>query len=232
MGFFSKLTNSLFGNSEGKANSQSGFSLLPTQIQNLFKDYSSDVSSYLPSAGGADLFTPLSRTEDENKAYSMIRQGFTPTQDSLNTDISMLMNPFDDFVIDDVNRQAGSEYSILKQAMNSAGQLGSNRGLLGANDIEQTRLGTIGKLRQDQYNKALDSALTTLPGLRENDAANSLGLGESDRSLDTQTRQAPIQNLLAIAQLMGVLPQSGGSTETRTENSNSGLLSGIASLKK
>ena len=86
--------------------------------------------------------------------------------------------------------------------------------MLGANDIDLTRLNQIGQFKQDQYNSALDNALTTMPGARSQDASNLLSIGDKERGLAMQTSQADMQGLLALGQAMGALPQSGGSTST------------------
>jgi hypothetical protein len=196
--------------------------LLPPELQTAFKNYATQLTDQFsdPSAT-TNLFTPLGQTNYETTALGRIAQGVTPTADSLRSDIAMQMNPFDEFVINDINRQADGQYSILKQAQNAAGQLGSNRDLLGANDIEQTRLNTIGKFRQDQYNTALDNSLNELSGLRQQDIGNNFLAGDFLRGLDTQTKQAPITGLQTFGQLLGALPQSGGSTSQGSSESSS-----------
>jgi len=213
MSFFSKALKTVFGGSDSKSESSSraGFDLLPPELQEAFTGFSGDLSSRFRGGRADDLFTPLPQTRFEDQALSSIGQGLTPTEDTLRSDIGMQMNPFDDFVIDAINRESQGENSILNQALNQAGQVGSNRGILGASDIEQQRLGTIGRFRQDQYNTALQNTLNRLPQLRSQDIGLQLGAGEFLRGLDTQTRQAPIQALSSFGDLLGALPQSGGS---------------------
>lgn len=228
MGFLSGLSGILGGGAQSKGSSQSGFALLPTEIQDAFKGYGTKFTGLLP--GATEAFTPLPQTADETNAFNTIRQGFAPTAASLESDIGMLTNPWNDFVLGDVNRQAAGDYSILKQDIGAAGQFGSNRQRLGANDIEQTRLGTIGKLRQGQYDSALSQVFNNLIPQRQADAAGKLGIGEFQRNLSGQTAQAPYTGMLALAQALGALPQSGGSTEKQSmTKSDSGTLGNLVS---
>lgn len=211
MGFLSVLNGSPSKSSES---SQSGFSLLPNEIQDAFKQYGTALSNQIPNATAA--YTPLAQTADETKALDMYRQGFAPTQQSLSQDIGMFMNPFQQYVMDPVNRAAQSDYSILKQDTSAAGQFGSNRQRLGANDIEQTRLSTIGGLNKQGYDSAVQNVLNSLIPQRQQDAQGLLGIGQFQRDLDTQTKTAPITGLQQIGQALGVLPTSGGSTSSGT----------------
>lgn len=227
MGFFKDI----FGGSESKSTSSSGFSQLPKELQDTFKQYATQTSSLIPTAGSA--FTPMGTTADETNAYSAIRGGFAPTEASIGTDVAMQMNPFDTNVIDAINREAGGEFSVLKGALDESGAFGSNREFLGANDIDLTRLNQIGRFKQDQYNTALENAMTTLPGARAQDATNLLGIGDRERALDSAIKQGDIKGLLALSGAMGALPQSGGSTSYgMTDDSGKGMLGSIAGVAK
>lgn len=222
MGFLSGITNILGGGSSasGSASYKDTFSMLPEEIQNSFKGFANNFNSLIP--GAAQAFTPIPQTADETQAIANMRQGFTPTQESLSKDIGMLMNPWDNYVLNDVNRQASGDYSILKQAMNEAGQFGSNRQTLGANDIEQTRLGTIGKLRQGQYNDAIGQVFNNLIPLRQGDTSNLMGIGNFQRNLASQTSQAPYTGMLALAEALKSLPSTTGTVQTGTSSSTPG----------
>lgn len=180
------------------------------------------------------MYTPLQQTAGETKAYSAIDRGFTPDQTQLNSDIEMQQNPFDHYVIDEINRQAGGDYSILKQALNEAGQFGSNRQNLGANDIDLSRLNQIGGFKRDAYNTALQNALTTLPGLRQQDAQGQLVAGANQRDLYGQTQQAPLIALQQLAKALGILPTSDGGSQSSGSGGSSpgigGLITAGASL--
>lgn len=224
MGLFDSLSKFIGGGSDSSSSggSSSGFALLPPELQTAFKNYANQLTSQFSNPADATAaFTPLPQTSFETSGLNSIQQGVAPTAQSLQSDIAMQMNPYDDFVINDVNRQADGQYSILKQAANEAGQMGSNRQLLGANDIEQTRLNTIGGLRQSEYNTALSNALGPLANLRQQDISNDFTAGDFLRGLDTQTKQAPYAGLQTFGQLLGALPQSGGSTSSQESSSSS-----------
>ena len=182
-----------------------GFYALPKQYQDLYLGLLGQASDTLLPGGELNtaMFTPLPQTADEARAAEMIRAGLAPTQESLRSDVSMLMNPYNEFVIDDLNRQAQGQNSILNQALSRTGQMGSNRSILGASDIEQQRLGQIGQFRQGQYNQAVNTALGQLANLRQGDISNLMNLGGFERGLDTATRQAPLSALTAGQQALG-----------------------------
>lgn len=229
MGFLSGITKTLFGGSDSSSNSnsssQSGWNLLPPEIQNTFKNFSNQVNAQIPNATSA--YTPIPQTADETAAIGQLRQGYAPTADSLNADVGMLMNPFNNYVINNVNREAGGNYSILKQALNEAGQFGSNRQALGANDIEQTRLNTIGNLQAQNYDQAINKVFSNLIPLRQQDTQNLFDIGSFQRSLAQATNAAPITGLQEIAKALGILPTSGGSTSTGTSTSSGSQSNGI-----
>lgn len=229
MGFLSGITKSLFGGSDSSASQQStsGFGLLPPEIQNAYKTYGTAVNAQIPNATSA--YTPLPQTAGETQAYDAINKGFAPTQQSLNSDLSMLTNPFNSSVIDQLNRQAGSQFSILKQNMDQAGQFGSNRQQLGANDIENSRQSNIGSLLQNQYNTALGQIFNNLIPERQQDAQAQLAAGANQRQLAGQESQAPIIGLQQIGAALGILPSSGGSQSTGSSQSDTskGLFGGL-----
>jgi hypothetical protein len=210
------IMKAVTGGSDSKSSSKSGWGLLPKEIQDTYKNFSTQLGTQIGDVGNA--FNPANFAPE---AYNMLKQGFAPTAQSLQQDIGMLTNPFDQFVMDDVNRAAQSDYSILKQDMNAAGQLGSNRQQLGANDIEQTRLGTIGKLRQGQYNTALDQVLSQIIPQRQQDTQNRL-------NIQGQSAQSNITGLQEIAKALGILPTSGGSQDNSKSSSVGGLSSFFA----
>ena len=178
--------------------------------------------------GVTDMFTPMGQTADETRAFDMMRQGFAPTADSLRNDINMQMNPYMDSVIGGINREANSQNSILRGDMSDAGQMGSNRSILGENDIENTRQMGIGQLLASQYNNASNNAMNVLPGLRQQDAGNMMGIGAFLRSLDTQTKQAPITALQTGTQMMSPFISGG----TSSSQSTPGIIPTIAGMMK
>lgn len=232
MGFFSgisKIAGGLSGMAGGAEQSQavpaSGFFSMPKEYQDLYKSYLSDVSGQFAGGKANDLFAPLAQTDYETTALDAIGQGFTPTQETLNADVAMQMNPFDNYVIDAINREAGGDYSILKQGLNEAGQFGSNRQILGANDIDLTRLNQIGGFKQNQYNTAVNNSLNQLTSGRRADAASQMTAGEFARGLDFDTKQAPINAISTFGGLLNNVPTSFG-TQSEAGVAKSGSSAG------
>ncbi len=236
MGFFTNLSTTLNGGSSSKSsnNSSSGFSLLPSELQGAFKSYAPLLSQFLNpnDAANTERFTPMGLTSGESNAIDNLGQGFTPDAAQLGSDIAMQMNPFDNSVINDINRQADGENSIRKQALSETGQFGSNRDILGANDVDMTRLNLIGRFKQDQYNTALNNSLNTLTNSRRADASGALTGGSYARELDTQTKQAPINALTTFGKLLTSIPESGGSVSSGSSSSSSenGMGKNLAAL--
>lgn len=224
MGFLSGLSGILGGGSQQQSSSngssQSGFGLLPQSIQNAFSNYGTQVNGQLNGVNLTNMYTPLPQTAGETTAYNAINKGFAPDQAQLTSDINMQMNPYMGSVLDQIQKQAYGANSALKSATTAAGQYGSNRGALGANDIANTQADTIGSILGGQYNSALQNALTTLPQLREQSAQGQLGAAANQRQLYAQQQQAPIAGLGAIGSLLGALPQSGGSVSNTSSQSS------------
>lgn len=216
----------LFGGSKSSSSS-GGFSQLPSEIQNTFKQLGTGTSNQLlnnPTQAGQQYFTPMGVQPGEQNAINHVNSGFAPTQQSIQSDVNAQMNPYDSSVIDTINRQSGGDYSILKQAMAGAGQMGSNRGLLGANDIDLSRLNQIGTFKQNEYNQAVQNSLGPMTQARQQDAQAQLGVGDMLRNLQLQTQQAPLSALSAASALMGVLPQTAGGSQ-QSASSSPGLFS-------
>jgi len=211
-----------------------GFYAQPEAYQDLYGNVLSGVNDALYPGGEAnvDAFTPLAQTEYETSALDAIARGITPNAEQLQSDITMQMNPYDQFVIDNINREAGGQYSILKQGLNEAGQFGSNRQMLGANDIDQQRLNQIGRFKQGQYNQALNNSLGILSAGRRNDAAAQMGAGGFLRGLDTQEKQAPLQASLAGMSALNAIPTEFGNfgTKERTVKTGGGFGSFLGAI--
>jgi Chaperone of endosialidase len=220
----------LGGGGKTSSSSAQGYAALSPELRSVFDQLGIAAGQYTNpnNPGVVDRFTPLAQTADETEAISRIRSGFTPTAETLGRDISMLSNPFDQYVIDDINRQSQGDFSILKQAQSAAGQLGSNRGMLGANDIEQTRLGTIGKFRQGQYNSILDTIFNQLVPQRQQDTAGMLNIGGFQRGLDSAAKLAPVTALQAGTGMIG--PFTAGGTSNNVSSGGGGALSGLGNF--
>lgn len=224
MGFLSGL----FGGSKGGQTSTqtTGYSALPASLKTGFDQLGKQVAQYTDVSNPDNVarFTPMGQTAGETQAYNNINMGFTPTTETLGADLSMLQNPFNDYVIGGINNAANSDFSILKQNLNQAGQFGSNRQTLGANDVELQRQNQIGSLLQDQYNQALGQVFNNLVPQRQQDAMNQLNAGQSQRALDLQIKQAPIAALGAGTSM--IAPFTAGGTSTSYQPSNSGNILG------
>lgn len=198
--------------SQSQAYGQSGFSQLPKELQDVWKLYGTQLSEQFGDDQSA-AFTPTPLTEGEQAALGSMTEGYRPTEESLSSDIAMQMNPYNQYVIEGINREAGREMSGLQSQLASAGQFGSNRALIGASDIDLAREQQIGNFLQNQYNQSLQNALTTMPALSQASDQAALQAGGYGRGLEMQRRQAPISALQSFGQLLGVVPQSGGSIQ-------------------
>jgi hypothetical protein len=222
IGFF----DSFLGKSKTKVPA-SGLYSQPQAYQDLYGSVAGNTAAGVNNIN-AQMFTPQGFNQGEQQALNQAYQGFTPTAGSINSDMSMLMNPFDDYVINDINRQSQGQNSLVNQAATQAGQQGSNRSFLGSSDVEQNRLNNIGTFRQGQYNTALDQILNTLTNSRRQDTAGALGAGALERDLGMQTQQAPLQALLAQQGLLGGIPtqfgNAGNTAQTVKTGANFGTI--------
>jgi len=206
-----------------------GFYALPQSYRDLYTGLLGQANNVLLPNGqlNTEMFTPMGQTADETRAFDMIRQGMAPTSESLGRDISMLMNPYDEFVIGAMNREAQGQNSLVNQAATRAGQMGSNRSFLGTSDVEQQRLNNIGQFRQGQYNTSLVAALNDLPRLRQQDISNLTNIGGFQRELDTQTRQAPLNAINAGTQTLGGFKTEFGDFGSPQRTVKSGGIGGM-----
>lgn len=233
MGFLSKVTGSLLGSpskSSSNSSSQSGYGALPAFQQQAFQSQNTGVQQFINplNAGNIERFTPLGETADETAAYNLIRDGFTPTAQGLQDDLSSLQNPYLSSVISEINRQGQGQNSVLQQNLSGAGQLNSNRSILGANDIDLSRMNQIGSLLSSNYDTNLNYALNVLPALRAADATGLAGIGQDQRALQYQIQQAPVTALQTQAAINAGFPGTSSSYGTSSATGESkGLLSSI-----
>ena len=133
------------------------------------------------------------------------------------------MNPYNQDVINLINKNAYGQNSALNSQLASAGQFGSNRATLGANDIANTQASTINSFLAPQYNNAVQNALTTIPQLNAQSAQAQLQAGGFQRSLYGQTQQAPFTGLQSIASILGVLPTNSSQSTSSGSNQSAGF---------
>ena len=223
------MGKTIFGGSEeeSSAGTRSGFQTLPKEIKDAFVKFAVQGQNMFSNGAGNNMFKPLDTTAGEQQAINSINQGFAPTASSLQSDISMMQNPYNQYVTDEINRQAQGDNSVLQRNMATAGQYGSNRQMLGANDIDLSRMNQIGMFRQNQFNNELNHAMNTMPGLRMQDAQNKMQAGGFQRNLNNLQQMVPYNALQAWGQLLGVTPNDGGtiSNQSSSGSSSPGLLS-------
>lgn len=208
----------------------SGFYTQPEAYQGVYHNLL-DTLGPLISKPNTDAFTPLAQTADETAAFDAIRAGLAPTPESLSKDISMFMNPFDEYVTAGINREAQGANSLVNQYATQAGQQGSNRSFLGTSDVEQNRLNNIGQFRQSNYNNAINNILGPLSTLRQQDIQNLLGIGGFERGLNAQTKQAPYADANARLGLFNQIPTEFGNFGTKEQTiKTGGGLGGVLSL--
>lgn len=235
-------------NSTSNQNSASGYSALSPALQAAFNPIGQQIGALTNpgNAGVTDMFSPQGPTAAMTNATNNINAGFAPNAASIGSDMAMQMNPYNDSVINTINQQGQGQYSVLKQAMNAAGQgTDSNRSLLGANDIDLTRQNLIGSFLNGQFNTSMNNALTTLPNARAADAANIMNTGMLNNSVINAQKLAPITALQAGTGMMAPFLQGGTATGTSSSIANGttassgnnssnngigGVLGGIGSL--
>jgi hypothetical protein len=225
------MSNEIFGSSGSSVghsnnNSSSGFSLLPQQIQDAFTQYATQAGNQFATPQTSS-YAPGPLTSGETTALNTINQGFAPTQDQINTSMNEQMNPFNADVMNQIQRQAYGADSALNSQLSAAGQYGSNRAALGANDIASQQATTLGSILQPQFQTAMNNALTTIPQLNAQSASAQLQGGQFQQQLGLQNAQAPVSALSAYGSLLGVLPQTGGSVSSGTSDNRSSQGSGF-----
>lgn len=214
------IVSSIFGGGNSQQSSQatsaSGFSQLPASIQNAYTNYAGNFNNIIGN-------TPTTQTPAAQAATNSIANGVgAVTPQSIQSAIQMQQNPYNQSVIDAINRAFTGQESANTQAADVAGNLGSNRYQLGANDIANTQAQTIGSFLQGQYNTNLQNALTTIPQMNLNSAL---------QTLNTQAGQQlyPATALSSYGAALGILPSNGGSTSQSTSQGTSSYGPGLLS---
>lgn len=221
----------LFGGSNSNTNSSSGFALLPQQVQTAINTLASNATSELGNGNNANLFAEPNLNAGATSALQQLsNSSFAPTASSINSDISEQMNPYNSDVISQINKNAYGADSALASQLSTAGQFGTNRAALGANDIATTQANEIGSLLNPEYNTALNNALTVIPQAQTTAATNAVGAGQTQQQIQQQQQLAPISALQAFAQIVGALPQNGGSTSSSSTTTSNGIIPGLKGL--
>lgn len=236
MGFFSGISSVLGGLSGAAGGAKqsssvpgSGFYTMPQEYQDLYTGLLKQASSTVLPGGNlnTEMFRQLPQTSQETNALGMIDRGIG-SQQNFQSNLQMLMNPYDDYVINDINRQSMGQNSLVNQNANMAGQMGSNRQFLGSSDVEANRLGQIGQFRQGQYNNAVNQALGPQAALQQQDITNLLASGEFQRGMDANQRQAPYLALQGAQGALNGFPlEFGSQRQGGTTSSGSSLGSAL-----
>lgn len=174
------IVKGLFGGSSSKSSqaaqntSTGGFSALPTDIQDQYRELIAPVQGVVENFG--DFFTPQGLSEEELQAQQLLNP------DNIQGSIQQFLNPFQSFITDSINRQFEAPQSALTQRASEAGAFGGSRQRAGQTDLERARLEAIGGANANQYNQAYDQLQGSI--------GNLLGFGGLERELDLQTQQA------------------------------------------
>lgn len=206
--------------SSGNQDASSGFALLPASLQQAFTQYGTQLNN-LYSGNQAQAFQlPSLNSGATNALNNLSNQAYAPNASNIASNMALQQNPWDSSVINQYNQQANGQQSNLNQQLSSAGQFGSNRAALGANDIDLTRLNNIGAFQQGEFNTQLNNALTTIPQAQNTSAQNAVNAGTTIQSQQYQNQQAPFTAMQSYGQALGVLPSSGGSVSTGSSSSD------------
>lgn len=210
--------------SSSQSSSKTGYSSLSKALKAAFDPLGEAVGQFTNpnNPGVTEAFTPTPFSAAENNAVGNINAGFAPTADSIKSDMALQMNPYNDSVISEINRQGNGDFSVMKQALANAGQSGSNREILGANDVDLSRMNQIGGFLNNQFNTSMDNALTTMPLARATDAQGQLGVGDMIRKLAMQTAQAPVAALQSGTNMIAPFT-AGGTTQSTETGAQKGL---------
>lgn len=229
----SDVVQSVFGggNSNQQQSSQSGFALLPQEIQDAFKSFATTAGSTLNPGGtpNASLYTLPALNSGSTSAMNSLENGnYAITPENFDANMKMLQNPYDSSVINQINKAATGDSSQLTSEMSKAGDFGGNRSMLGASDISNNAADLIGSFLTNEYNQNKSDALA-IPGYNMGVAGNAVNAGLTQQGQQMQNQQAPVSALSQLAALYGILPSTGGSTSQGTGSSqqNNGIFKSI-----
>lgn len=212
------------GSSSGSQNSQSGFALLPPSIQAAFNQYAGTLNGVTgDNSAMTSAFTPQDLNSGSASSLSALSSNaYAPTAANINSSLTEQMNPYNQDVINQINTNAMGAGSVLNSQLSAAGQFGSNRAALGANDIGIQQANEIGSLLNPEFNTAMTNALTTIPQAFQTSAAGSVNAGLTQQQQALAKSTAPYTALSAYSSLLGNIPQSGGSVSNGTNSSATG----------
>lgn len=221
MGFFSSI-GGLFGGSKSSSSQKGGYGALPEVAKKAMDAVTTQGSNLLLGGRGDSMFSPLAQTGEETQAFNLMQ--LPTTQEGVESLVGNYLNPFQDYITQGINKEAEGEYSLYKQALSGAGQMGSNREFVNAAAADEARLNAIGNSIAGNYNNAQSTALDQ----NQKTIANLMTQGEFTRGLDTQGKQSELSALQAMAALLGVYPSTSEGTST-TKDYGKGIFGNLMS---
>jgi hypothetical protein len=219
----------LFGGSSSSSgpSGQTGFNALPPQIQQLFTGLASGASNTLNPGGtpnssitslpglNTGATTGLSQLSNETGAI---------TPESINTDITEQMNPYNSSVIGQIENAQNGNMSQLTNYLSNSGAYGANRGALGANDIAMQQANQVGGFLNGEYNTALNNALTTIPQANTTAATGAVNSGLLTQQQQLQNQLAPASALQLLSSIIAPVPSNTSVSQQSSSSSSGGIL--------
>jgi hypothetical protein len=215
----------IFGgsSSSGSQSSQSGWALLPKEIQDAFTSFATTAGKTLNPGGtpdGSAYKLPALNSGSQSALDNISNGKFAITPDSFAANMKMLQDPYQQSVINQIQRNATGDSSQLSSYFDKAGDFGSNRSMLGNSDISAKAADQVGSFLSGEYNSNKNDALTTIPSNQAQSAAGAVQAGLTQQQQQLTNQQAPISALSQLAKLYGILPQSGGSVSSGQNSSS------------
>jgi hypothetical protein len=204
----------LFGGSKNTSQSTnaSGFGALPSNLQAYFRNIAQSGEQLIEDP--SQFFSPVGLTEEEQLAASMAGpEGFQ-------AGVSQYLNPFREYITEDINRAFEDPSSMLKAQADEAGAFGGSRYRKGQSDLEEARLRAIAASQGEQFNQAANQY--------QQGIANLLGIGSLERGVDLAQRQALPTALSSYMDILAPLlsGSTGGTTSTGT--TSGGIIPGLS----
>ena len=209
------------GSSSGQSTGQSGFSLLPPALQQAFTQYGNTLNSQTANPNSlTSAFTPEPLNSGATSSLQALSDNaYAPTAANINSSMASVTNPYMADVINPTEQAAYGADSALSSTLSAAGQFGSNRATLGANNIANQEAATIGGLEGNQFNTSMNDVLSSiLPGMQSS-ASGSINAGLTAQQQALMKSTAPYTALSAYSSLLGNIPSSGGSISNSSNSS-------------
>lgn len=210
-------------NGNNQSSAVSGFSQLPASLQTAFNQYGNTLNAQTADPNAlTSAFTPQTLNAGVTSALSALsNSAYSPTAANINSNLASVTNPFMQDVINPTEQAAYGADSALASNAASAGQFGSNRTALGANNIANQEAATIGGLEGSQFNTSMGDVLNNiLPG-EQAAATGAVTAGQTQQQQSLAQSEAPYTALQAYSQLLGNIPSSGGSVANSNGNNSS-----------